>query len=309
MSFPTVIFFHQLVRCPHDEHLFFRNATTPEQFRSLMVRAKERYCPISMEEMYRGWENGRQWPKRAVLITFDDGFRNNLWAARILHELGMSAVFFVCSDVVDSDFKPWYIRFRHILTTRRLDTCTLGPYDVDLRYPLQRWHWLATLKEYILSLSPSQCDAALDELASKLEATPIDLKDENYQYMTGADLRELCDLGMCVGSHSASHTNLTRCDDRELRREIVESRERLTALAGQPVEYMSYPDGRFNDRVIDMTSKHYRLAFAATWMYPADNPWCYPRRNADNKGIQVLGPWYPVKRRFIGMVKRCLHVR
>ena len=54
-----------------------------------------------------------------MLITFDDGFRNNLLAAEILHELGMNALFFVLTATIDTDFKPWYLRFAHILSTRR----------------------------------------------------------------------------------------------------------------------------------------------------------------------------------------------
>jgi len=82
-------------------------------------------------------------------------------------------------------------------------------------------------KEWLLSVAPARRDEALANLAEQLQAVPLDQTDEDYMFMRTEDVRELIRLGMTVGGHTASHDNLTRCDEGELQHEIVESGRRL----------------------------------------------------------------------------------
>src|SRR4051794_22484143 len=69
--------------------------------------------------------------------------------------------------------------------------------------------------------------------------------------MMGWDvLRELHGSGMCIGSHTTNHVDLTQCPDSQLDREIVESRRVLEGELGAPVNHFSYPWGRFDARVL-----------------------------------------------------------
>ena len=305
MAVPTVVYFHQFVPRPRPEHDFFRYSPTPEEFRTFVRKLKEHYRPLGMEEFYRGWQDGRRWPPRSVLLTFDDGFRNNLYAARILREEGLSGVFFVLSEPLQRDFVPWYLRFAHIRSARRRHCCTLDGQTYDLRIDPQRRRWLYRFKERILSVPPAEADGMLARLAEELDAAPIDPDDEDYVFFRPEDLREMVALGMDIGAHSATHMNLAQATDQELHYEIVECREKLVGILGQPVTLISYPDGRFDERVIRLTSQHYRFAFAASPHWPPDSPWRFPRRLGDTD-LAMLSPWYPLKRRGIGFVKRCL---
>lgn len=307
MSFPTVVFFHQIVGRKTSEHTFFRNSPTFDQFRRFAIEAKKRYRIIGIEEFCAGWENGRRWPPRSVMITFDDGFKNNLRAARILNELGIEATFFVLSDVIDSPFMPWYLRFAHIVSTRSAQRGDLEGSSVDLTNLVERRRWMRASKERLLAVSQDQRAELLDQLSDQLGSRPIDPKDPDYAYFSSEDLRELRRMGMAVGSHSATHTNLVTCDAVQLRREIVGSRKKLGEALGEPVDFLSYPDGRFNNDVLDLTAKHYRFAFAASWRYPPDNRWRYPRRNT-NGNLTDLSRWYPTTRRIKEAVKKCLRV-
>lgn len=70
-------------------------------------------------------------------------------------------------------------------------------------------------------------------------------------YMDAAALRRLIAGGFEIGSHGASHRFLTELPDSELRRELVESRERLADWVGRPVVHLSCPGGRCDPRVRD----------------------------------------------------------
>jgi peptidoglycan/xylan/chitin deacetylase (PgdA/CDA1 family) len=70
-------------------------------------------------------------------------------------------------------------------------------------------------------------------------------------FMTEAQLRQLIGDGFEIGSHSASHAFLSDLDDRELRRELGESRARLEAILHRPVLHLSCPGGRWSPRVAE----------------------------------------------------------
>jgi peptidoglycan/xylan/chitin deacetylase (PgdA/CDA1 family) len=70
-------------------------------------------------------------------------------------------------------------------------------------------------------------------------------------YLSETQVRELSDLGFEIGSHSLSHAFLSNLSGEELRREVIESKERLEQLTGRSVEHLSCPGGRWNRRVAD----------------------------------------------------------
>ena len=59
----------------------------------------------------------------------------------------------------------------------------------------------------------------------------------------------LLDEGWGLESHSVSHLDLTRLWGEKLRRELVDSRERLETLFAVPVDFFCYPGGIYNARV------------------------------------------------------------
>jgi peptidoglycan/xylan/chitin deacetylase (PgdA/CDA1 family) len=70
------------------------------------------------------------------------------------------------------------------------------------------------------------------------------------------DVRELASLpGVQIGSHSASHARLTRCDDLQLHQELAGSKSYLEDLIGGQVCTLSYPHGDVDRRVRDVAEK------------------------------------------------------
>jgi len=68
-------------------------------------------------------------------------------------------------------------------------------------------------------------------------------------FLTGVQVRELAELGFEIGCHSMTHPYLTDLDDRQLRVEVVEAKDRLEQLTGRPVGHFSCPGGRWDERV------------------------------------------------------------
>ena len=68
-------------------------------------------------------------------------------------------------------------------------------------------------------------------------------------YLTASLVRELCDLGLEIGSHGVTHRYLTDLSLPEARSELVGSRSALEDITGRSVQHLSAPGGRWNSRV------------------------------------------------------------
>ena len=145
------------------------------------------------------------------------------------------------------------------------------------------------------------------QLAAELECPPIDPADEDYDFLGANDLLRMRELGMTLGGHSATHDNLTRCNDAELQNEMIDSSQQLAAASEGPFGYFSYPVGRSDLRVLAMANRRFRMAFAASCHLPKGDLWRYPRRAADDCTVSsVLSRWYPLRRRAAETAKRLL---
>lgn len=97
--------------------------------------------------------------------------------------------------------------------------------------------------------------------------------------MTSDMVRELAgDAAMTVGSHTVSHPRLSRLSPADAQRELRESRETLSQIAGSECRDFCYPYGDFDDAVKEQVcAAGYRSALAVSYRARLDDPYELPR--------------------------------
>ncbi len=70
-------------------------------------------------------------------------------------------------------------------------------------------------------------------------------------FMHWGQLREIVSGGHEVQSHGWSHAHLTQCTDAELEEELARSRQTLEDKLGIAVDALSFPGGRWDERVLN----------------------------------------------------------
>jgi peptidoglycan/xylan/chitin deacetylase (PgdA/CDA1 family) len=84
-----------------------------------------------------------------------------------------------------------------------------------------------------------------------------------YPLMDAPQIQELRGRGFTFQSHTRSHADLPKTDDAALRNELAGSRNELQDLLGVQVDYLAYPFGRYDDRVLLAAQEAgYRAAFS-----------------------------------------------
>lgn len=86
-------------------------------------------------------------------------------------------------------------------------------------------------------------------------------------YITSQNIRDMYNSGLVhFANHTANHRVLTNLEIDEIESQIKTAKTYFEML-GVPCDVMVYPSGASNQNVIDITSKHYPLGFAAGGWY------------------------------------------
>ena len=83
----------------------------------------------------------------------------------------------------------------------------------------------------------------------------INLGGIRFRHLTREQIRELENNGWEVGAHGMTHRALSHLPEAEMEKELLGSREVLTALSKKPVQTVAYPFGIHNERVHRITRK------------------------------------------------------
>jgi len=84
-----------------------------------------------------------------------------------------------------------------------------------------------------------------------------------YPLMNASHILELRARGFSFHSHTRSHADLQTLDDNALQDQLAGARADLQTLLGEAVDYLAYPYGRYDDRVLRAAqAAGYRAAFS-----------------------------------------------
>jgi peptidoglycan/xylan/chitin deacetylase (PgdA/CDA1 family) len=269
-----VLAYHDVLPEPIDRTMPTLGLTASvDEFEWQMRYLKDHYQTLSLEESIaclraRGARDGRP----PVIVTFDDGHRNNLdHALPILQRHGIPAVCFIVADYVDAP--------RSALWIEKLYLDVMATEHATLRLPSGR-----VLRLVDTADRANACGELFAELRrlprERFALTVAELQDRSggsldlqppgrYEFLSTQDLKHLMDADISIGSHSRTHALLSRLSDEAARDEIAGSKTRLEVTIGTTVSAFAFPFGEqgldFGEREMRYAAEAgYELAFAGS---------------------------------------------
>jgi len=225
-----------------DDGTFSASAAT---LHAQMVYLRRHFALPSAGDVLESIRRGR-FEHPTVLVTFDDGYRDNYdLAFPVLRDLGVPGCFFVVSGYVDAPSLPWWDHVAYAVKQTTVDRLKLD-YPETLTFDLSTTS-RATATSGILRAfkraRPLDQARFFDTLAS---ATGVEVDGAALSkdlFATWDALREMQDAGMTIGSHTVTHPILASLATEAQREELVESRERIGQMLGAKPDLLAYPVG------------------------------------------------------------------
>ncbi|EAR21263.1 polysaccharide deacetylase family protein [Nitrococcus mobilis] len=225
-------------------------------------------------------------PRRAVSVSFDDGYRDNVdIALPILRRLGVHATFFIATGFLNGTCM-WNDRV--IEAVRRLNGVGL-----DLRE--------FTGKRFELPAELHARSSVLQAILRAIKYLPFAQREAGVSLIEGqaasratglmmreADVRALTQAGMGLGAHTVNHPILSQLSVAEARSEIVESRKTLESITGRGVRLFAYPNGKPG---LDYVEDHVAIVRELGFDAAVSTKWGSASIASDRYQLPRFTPW------------------
>lgn len=182
---------------------------------------KRHYNIIGLQDYLKAVRQGTKLPRKALVITFDDGHASNHAMLPALKKLNVPITIFLCSEIVGTQRHFW---FRH---------------SEEMKPQVEA-----------LKRIPNS------ERLQKLEAFGFEQEKEfaDRQALTDNEIAEMQTL-VDFQSHTCFHPILPQCDTATARHEIVDSKLQLEKQYNLKINTISYPNGDYSDRDIQLAKE------------------------------------------------------
>jgi peptidoglycan/xylan/chitin deacetylase (PgdA/CDA1 family) len=239
-----ILIYHRVTDLEADPELL---TVSPDNFRRQMEFLKQQFRIVRFDEDWSGLK------ERAVAITFDDGYADNvLEALPILEEVGVPATFFISTGRIGTNNEFWWHQLEGILLRdveypphfKLNDSCYGREWDTNTLQ--QRKKLYAALNELMQKISTDRQEVWLNQLRNWSGLGKADRTI--HRSMNREELKKLAGSSLAtIGAHTVTHSALSALTEEQQRKEILPSKQALENITGTKITTFSYPFGRKRD--------------------------------------------------------------
>lgn len=268
-----ILLYHRIAESRSDP---WSLAVTPHHFAEHLETLQQEARPIPLQQLSQGLLDGNL-PDQSVVVTFDDGYADNLYNAKpLLERYKVPATVFLTTGYIGHEREFWWDELDRLLlqpgTLPRVLTLNIkgSTYRWELdnaahysqRAARRRHRWRAwggvsgarhrlyrSIWELLHPLTEGERQEVLDELLVWADAEPVPrpaqrpLSLEEVVALARGKLIE-------VGAHTVTHPPLVTLSTASQRNEVLESKVRLEEILGRPVASFSYPHGNLSTETV-----------------------------------------------------------
>jgi len=207
---------------------------------------------ISLSELVEQLKHGGSLKPGSVVLTFDDGYKDNLYvAAPILRRYDLPAVISIATDFVTSGENQPIDRLYTIFTNRTKEHLRLpfghrveadSIYDLQVTIQYQRAYRICAQR---LSVSNRE---QREQVLTKIEEQLVPTKRPPPLMLNWKEVRELAKRypEIEISAHTAEHVDLSISDEDTIRKELQVCIDALEREVGVRPRHFCFPYGRSN---------------------------------------------------------------
>ena len=286
----VVLCYHGVVENLLDrEHPKYDTTVTAAEFASHLELLTKWFHPVSLLDVRTSYLENKPLPRRAALVTFDDGYRNVLThGAPILRRFGVPAAVFVSTSFIGGRLLFWYDEMLERFSLWKEQQVKMPKDGSLVPWPDDPSQRVALARRIQQSCKRVPNQQRLDYIDYVRTHTPPDLKLSAVQHhhldpLNWDEVRSLPPMGIEIGSHTITHPILTSLTPAELKAELTESKAEIERQKCGEAFSIAFPNGTradYSQAVLDATkAAGYDLAFTLVEQLnqPSNSPYLISR--------------------------------
>jgi peptidoglycan/xylan/chitin deacetylase (PgdA/CDA1 family) len=265
-----ILGYHRVIPEKHSHLQFIQPGmyVTNKTFEMQLKYLRKYYRIIALEdiEKYSSDDN-------ICIITFDDGWADNYeYAVPILKKYQVQATIFVTTNMIGTNTWPWPDRISFYIHNGSKE-------QIEKIYNIMaKEHNNTTFKEisrvkdkycinelfisYIKKLEHHKIYNLMNEVDEEMNPLSEVLREQR-PWLNWDEISEMARNNIAFGSHTCNHAILTNTSITNAKEEISKSIQALSEKTGKPVKLFSYPNGNYNQNILNIL-KEYGIKIAVT---------------------------------------------
>jgi len=287
-----VLVYHQVTT---QEEKYSLGGITQKQLDQHVTLLKKAFNILSINEALLKLTSGTL-PKNSLVITFDDGYKDNVEnALPVLKKHKVSGLFFVCPGLIESEYM-WndvLVEYLQAENSKQKIASVLNEYELDRDEIIDSLgsneKGISKIVSLVKYLESNERSDLCKSLLSKIDTSKL------KQLMSADNINQLDKSGMDIGSHSLTHPILSCQNNDQALNEIVASKVKLEELISSEIRYFAYPNGKLNRDYNDSHAKMvedagYQAGFSTNWgtLNHAEDNFHIPRVSTSGSRLRLM---------------------
>ena len=202
------------------------------------------YNILSLSELTELIQEKKPLPKRVVVLTFDDCYKDiYLYAYPILKKYSAPATIFLTPGHIGTGNLFWWDKIGYVLWNTKLKSLDLGELrDVSLNSPKDKLSAISLIVGRFKRVPEEEKNALIEKLIH-ISGVFFPTGIEREVISSWDEVKEMSENGIDFGAHTITHPILTKVSPDQMRYEITQSKKEIVEKLGRPVTSFSYPNG------------------------------------------------------------------
>ncbi|WP_439483333.1 polysaccharide deacetylase family protein [Cyclobacterium plantarum] len=201
--------------------LTFHDLSLPSAERTFKYLSKNYHIiPLNLFLKACELQDPKMLPSKAMVITFDDGHKNNYHLLELFKKYHIHPTIFLCSGIINSNRHFWFLHQRNSLSINELKKLSSK----------EKWKYLETT-----GFLPEK-------------------EFDDPQALSKSQIMEMSKF-IDMQAHTVFHPCLSKSDDYESRKEISDSKAMLETEYGFNIRALAYPNGDYTHREIEFAKE------------------------------------------------------
>jgi peptidoglycan/xylan/chitin deacetylase (PgdA/CDA1 family) len=273
-----ILLYHRVTDLDSDP---WQLCVSPGNFEQQMQLLREKYSPVPLHKL-TSILRSKHSPLSPVVVTFDDGYADNLYQALpTLEQYEIPATFFLTTALPFQKREFWWdelysllmlpgglSKILHLTEDENYDLRCMGEitkytikdaghyrgWRTHEQSPAVRNETYYTIWKRLYTLSPQSRQSVLDKI---LEWTGTEIIERpSHRRLSSEEVSTLSQSRVVeIGAHTANHPALNTLLPSVQKREIEHNKFALEEIINRPVTSFAYPHGAYSEETIDIVQQ------------------------------------------------------